>query len=247
MHFLNNMKLTKANPKVSVLIPAYNEKSTILEIIRQVKAVPLNKEIIIIDDFSKDGTREILRNIRDKEVRVLFHDKNYGKGHAIRTGIKAITGDIIIIQDADLEYEPQDYPKLIQPIIEGKTKVVYGTRFPRIKEKFFPFFHYFSLSNPYYAANKILTITANLLYFANITDEPTCYKVFSSDVLKKINLKCEKFEFCPEVTAKVKKAGYNIYEVPIAYHPRSVKEGKKIKLKDAFDAFWTLIKYRFND
>jgi len=241
------MNSSYKNTKISVLIPAYNEEKTILEIINQVKAVPLKKEIIVIDDFSKDKTRKILKEIKDKEVKVLFHDKNYGKGHAIRTGIKAVTGDIIIIQDADLEYDPQDYPKLIKPIVEGKAKVVYGTRFPRKKDKFFPFFHYFSLSNPYYLANKVLTMTSNILYLANITDEPTCYKVFSSDVLKKLNLKCEKFEFCPEATAKVRKAGYKIYEVPIAYHPRSVKEGKKIKLKDAFDAFWTLIKYRFND
>ncbi len=235
------------NIKISVLIPVYNEKNTILEIIKKVKAVPLKKEIIVIDDFSKDGTREILKNIKDEEVRVLFHDRNYGKGHAIRTGIKAVTGDVVIIQDADLEYDPQDYIRLVKPIQEGKAKVVYGTRFPRKKDKFFPFFHYFSLSNPYYLANKILTVTSNILYFANISDEPTCYKVFDTGVLKSINLKCEKFEFCPEVTAKVKKKGYRIYEVPIAYHPRSIKEGKKIKLKDAFDAFWTLLKYRFND
>ncbi len=245
MLFSSNMN--HKNPKISVLIPAYNEKDTILEIIKQVKAVPLKKEIIVIDDFSNDGTREILRKIKDPEVRVLFHEKNYGKGHAIRTGIKAVTGDIVIIQDADLEYDPNDYLKLIKPIVEGDTKVVYGTRFPRKKDKFFPFFHYFSLSNPYYAANKILTITSNILYLTNITDEPTCYKVFTSDVLKNIDLKCEKFEFCPEVTAKVRKAGHKIYEVPISYHPRSVKEGKKIKLKDAFDAFWTLFKYRFNN
>ncbi|MDP1729074.1 MAG: glycosyltransferase family 2 protein [archaeon] len=237
----------KKKPKISVIIPAYNEKNTILDIIKQVKKVPLKKEIIIIDDFSKDGTREILRKISDKEVKVLFHDKNYGKGHAIRTGIKGVIGDIVIIQDADLEYDPQDYVKLIKPITEGKSKVVYGTRFPRKKDKFFPFFHYFSLSNPYYLANKILTMTSNILYFANITDEPTCYKVFDAEVFKNINLKCEKFEFCPEVTAKVRKKGYKIFEVPINYYPRSVKEGKKIKLKDAFDAFWTLFKYRFND
>lgn len=237
----------KTKPLISVIIPAYNEKDTILEIINLVKAVKISKEIIIIDDFSKDGTREILKKIKDKEIKVLFHDKNYGKGQAIRTGISHVTGNIVIIQDADLEYDPQDYPKLIKPIIEGKAKVVYGTRFPRKRDKWFPLFHYFSLSNPYYLANKILTIAADILYFTNITDEPTCYKVFDAEVLKNLNLKCNRFEFCPEATAKARKKGYKIYEVPIRYYPRSIKEGKKIKLKDAFEAMWTLLKYRFKD
>ncbi len=232
---------------LSVIIPAYNEKNTILEIIKRVKKVKLEKEIIIIDDFSTDGTKELLKKIKDPIINVFFHDKNYGKGHAIRTGIKKSKGEIIIIQDADLEYDPKDYYKLIKPIVEGKTKVVYGTRFPRKKEKWFPFFHYFSLSNPYYLANKILTTTTDLLYFTDITDEPTCYKVFSSEVLKDINLKCERFEFCPEVTAKIRKKRYKIYEIPISYNPRSTKEGKKIKFRDAIQAMWVLIKYRFND
>jgi len=233
--------------KVSVIIPVYNEKNTILEIIKRVKKVPLKIEIIVVDDFSKDGTREILKKIKDKQIKLFFHEKNFGKSHAIRTGISHVTGSIVIIQDADLEYNPQDYVKLIKPIVEGRFKVVYGTRFPRKKDKFFPFFQYFSLSNPYYLANKILTLTSNMLYFANISDEPTCYKVFDAGVIKSINLKCERFEFCPEVTAKVRKKGYKICEIPISYCPRSIKEGKKIKLKDAFDAFWTLLKYRFND
>ncbi|MDO8623506.1 MAG: glycosyltransferase family 2 protein [archaeon] len=233
--------------RLSVIIPVYNEKDTILEIIKQVNAVKLSKEIIIVDDFSTDGTREILSKIKDKNIHVLFHEKNYGKSHAIRTGIKEVKGDIIIIQDADLEYDPQDYIKLVKPIEEGITKVVYGTRFPK-KEGHPSLIHpYYDLINPYYAANKILTITANLLYNARITDEPTCYKVFDSEVLKSIDLKSERFEFCPEVTAKVKKKGYNIYEIPISYHPRSVNEGKKIKFKDGIEAIWTLIKYRFSD
>jgi len=234
-------------PLISVIIPAYNEKDTILKIIALVKKVNLSKEIIIIDDFSTDGTREILKNIGDEEIKVIFHDKNYGKGHAIRTGINRVEGKIIVIQDADLEYDPQDYYTLVKPIMQGKTKVVYGTRFPRKKDKFWPFFHYFSIFNPYYLANKILTLTVDTLYWANITDEPTCYKVFDSTVLKSINLKCERFEFCPEVTAKVRKKGYKIYEVPIHYYPRSVEEGKKIKFKDAWEAIWTLIRYRFKD
>jgi len=228
----------KKQTKISVIIPVYNEKDTILEIIKKVKAVKITKEIIVIDDFSKDGTREILRKIKDKSIKVIFHNKNYGKGYAIRTGIKYIAGNIAIIQDADLEYNPEDYYKLIEPIIDGKAKVVYGTRFPKDK-KHPPF------TNLFFLANKILTLTTNILYNAKITDEPTCYKVFKSEVLKDINLKCERFEFCPEVTAKLRKKGLDIYEVPISYNPRSVKEGKKIKFKDAFEAIWTLIKYRF--
>lgn len=226
--------------EISVIIPCYNEKKTILKIIKLVKAVKIDKEIIIVDDFSTDGTRDILKKIKDKEVKIIYQPRNYGKGMAIRTGITHVSGDIIIIQDADLEYDPQDYYKLIEPIVQGKAKVVYGTRFPRGKKR--P-----GLFNPYFMANRILTAAANVLYLARITDEPTCYKVFSSDVLKSINLKCERFEFCPEVTAKVRKLGYKIVEVPIAYYPRSVKEGKKIKLKDAFEAFWVLLKYRFVD
>ncbi|MFH1711518.1 MAG: glycosyltransferase family 2 protein [Nanoarchaeota archaeon] len=227
--------------KLSVIIPVYNEKNTILEIVKQVKKVPFKKEIIIVDDFSKDGTREILRSIKDNEIKVLFHDKNYGKGYAIRTGIREVSGDIIIIQDADLEYDPKDYPKLIRPILERKTGVVYGTRFPKGSKT--PSL----LKNRFFLANRILTITANLLYNAKITDEPTCYKVFRADILKNINLKCKRFEFCPEVTAKVRKKGFKIMEVPINYFPRSVEEGKKIKWRDGLEAIWALIKYRFKD
>jgi glycosyltransferase involved in cell wall biosynthesis len=236
-------------PIISVIIPAYNEKDTIKAIIKKVKAVNIPKEIIIVDDGSKDGTREILRKIKDKEVKVIFHEKNSGKGAALRTGIKYSIGRIIIIQDADLEYDPRDYPKLIKPILTGKFKVVYGTRFPRTtKHPGISFFHpYITLKNPYYLANKILTTTANILYNAKITDEPTCYKIFDADTLKSINLKCKRFEFCPEVTAKVRKKGHKIHEVPIRYYPRSVEEGKKIKLRDGFEAIWALIKYRFVD
>ena len=239
------MKLKRM--KLSVIMPVYNEKDTILEIIRRVKAVKLPKEIMIIDDFSKDGTRDILKKIKDKEIKVFFHERNYGKGHALRTGISHATGDIIIIQDADLEYDPQDYLKLVEPIEKGETKVVYGTRFPKKPGHPSLSSPYYSLFNKFYFANKILTMTANILFGANITDEPTCYKIFHSDVFKNINLKCERFEFCPEVTAKVKKKGYKILEVPISYHPRSVEEGKKIKWKDGLEAIWALIKYRFVD
>jgi glycosyltransferase involved in cell wall biosynthesis len=226
--------------KLSVIVPVYNEKETIREIIKRIKAVKVQKEIIIVDDFSTDGTREILKKIKDKCIKVVFHERNYGKGHAIRTGIKYATGDVVIIQDADLEYDPQDYIKLIEPIKMREAKVVYGTRFPKMKKR--P-----SLFNKFFMANRILTLMANILYRTNITDEPTCYKVFDAKVFKNINLKCEKFEFCPEVTAKVRKKGYKIKEIPISYYPRSVEEGKKIKWKDGFEAIWALIKYRFVD
>ena len=230
-----------ADTTISVVIPVYNEVKTILDIIKKVKAVNIKKEIIIVDDFSDDGTRELLNQIKDKEdkdLKVLFHDKNYGKGHALRTGIMHAAGKIIIIQDADLEYDPQDYPKLIQPILDGHVKVVYGTRFPKDRAR--P-----SLFNKFFLANRILTLTANILYGAGITDEATCYKIFDSSVLKSINLKCERFEFCPEVTAKVKKKHLKIQEVTISYYPRTISEGKKINWKDGFEALWTLIKYRF--
>jgi len=230
---------------LSVIIPAYNEKKTIKEIITKIKSIKIPKEIIIIDDFSIDGTREYLKNLKDKEIKVFFHKKNHGKSHGVRTGIKESTGDIIIIQDADLEYDPQDYYNLVEPIKNGKTKVVYGTRFPKKKGHPSLLHPYQSLFNPFYFGNRILTTLANILYKANITDEPTCYKVFDARVLKSINLKSERFEFCPEVTAKVRKKGYKIYEVPISYNPRTTKEGKKINWKDGIEAIWTLIKYKF--
>lgn len=226
--------------KISVIVPVFNEKNTINEIIRRIKAVNIPKEIIIVDDFSTDGTREYLKNLKDPLVRTFFHEKNLGKGSALRTGIRHIAGDIAIIQDADLEYDPQDYYNLVKPIMQGEYKVVYGTRFPKGRP-------HPSLFSSFYLANRILTLMANTLYRAQITDEPTCYKVFDAKLLKSINLKSTRFEFCPEVTAKIKKRGYKICEVPINYSPRTVEQGKKIKWKDGVEAAWTLIKYKFKD
>ena len=226
--------------KLSIVVPAYNEIKTISKIVKKIKDVKIPKEIIIIDDGSTDGTREFLKKINDPEIIVLFHDFNQGKSSAIRTGIKRVTGNITIIQDADLEYDPNDYTSLIKPITDGSVKVVYGSRFSTPDKR--P-----GLFNPYFAANRILTHMSNILYGANITDEPTCYKVFDSKVLKSLNLKSRRFEFCPEVTAKVRKAGYKILELPISYNPRTQKEGKKIKFSDGLEAIWTLIKYRFID
>lgn len=227
--------------KVSIIIPVYNEENHIEKIIPQVQKAPVDieKEIIIVDDGSTDKTAKILKKYQKfKNIKIIFQTKNKGKGSAIRRGLKETRGEIILIQDADDEYSVQDYPKILEPIIRGKAKVVYGSRFlgkisgMRLQNRL---------------ANKILTFTANILYGLKITDEATAYKVFSKDVIKSINLKCERFEFCPEVTAKIAKRGHKILEVPINYCGRTTASGKKIKLKDAFSAFWTLIKYRFID
>lgn len=227
--------------KLSIVMPVYNEKKTILEILRRVKSIGLGnvkKEIVIVDDYSTDGTREILRNLKDPEIQVIFHERNKGKGSAVRTGIENITGDVMIIQDADLEYYPEDYLKLLDVIKQG-AEVVYGSR---VKHKNFA--HVYNLN---LFALHLLSIMSNVLYGTKITDEPTCYKMFKTDVLKRINLKCTGFEFCPEVTAKVAKLGITIKEIPIRYSPRNIKEGKKINWKDGVEAIWTLIRYRFTN
>ena len=228
--------------KLSIIIPAYNEEKTISEIIRRVKNVKLNgiaKEIVIVDDASTDSTKKILDGISDKSIKVVHHKKNMGKGSAIRTALNYTTGDIILIQDADLEYNPEEYPKLLEPIIEGKFDVVYGSRQLGKRHK------YARLA--YYIAGLSLTALSNILYGINITDEPCGYKVFSSDIIKNVNLRCKRFEFCPEITAKISKKGIKIYEVPSSYNPRSRKEGKKIKFSDWLEAVYTLVKYRFVD
>lgn len=221
---------------LSVLIPAYNEIKSIDTIIAKIQAVDLDKEIIIVDDGSTDGTRERLATYASvPNVRVIHHEKNQGKGAAIRTAISHIRGDIAIVQDADLEYEPQDYLKLI-PVIEGGEKVVYGSRFlnPANRHSYFSF----------YLGGQIVTLLTNVLYNQRLTDEPTCYKVFETKFLQSIPLECHRFEFCPEVTAKVAKRGIRIKEIPINYYPRSVEEGKKISWFDGVEAIWVLLKYR---
>ena len=225
--------------KLSVVIPVYNEVNTIKEVLEVVKKVDIGsveKEIVVVDDCSTDGTFDVLKGL--KEIKLVKHKKNSGKGAAVRTGIKHSTGDIIIIQDADLEYDPNDYSKLIQPIIDGRAKVVYGSRRLKRDDDQYSGFAFF-------VGGVSLTWITNILFSTKITDEPTCYKVFRADVLKKIPLKCKRFEFCPEVTAKVAKRGIKIHEVPISYYPRSVEEGKKIRWTDWVEAVWTLIKYRF--
>ncbi len=224
--------------KLSILIPIYNERATILEIVKRVQAVPFEKEIIAVDDGSTDGTRELLPQIEQEGVIVLRHDRNQGKGAAIRTALTRATGDIIVIQDADLEYDPRDYGQLIQPIEEGRVKVVYGSRFLGARMAMF-FWHML--------ANKMLTLMTNILYDAILSDMETGYKAFRADVIKSIPFRSRRFEFEPEITAKVLKRGNRIYEVPISYYGREYSEGKKIGMRDGFVAIWTLLKYRFVD
>ena len=224
--------------KLSILIPIYNECTTVLEIIKRVQAVPFEKEIIAIDDGSVDGTRNLLPQAEKDGVIVLYHDHNQGKGAAIQTGLKRATGDIIVIQDADLEYDPRDYTQLVQPIMEGRAKVVYGSRFlgPRMAMFFW-----------HMLANKSLTLMTNLLYDAILSDMETGYKAFRADIIKGMTLRSRRFDFEPEVTAKVLKRKIRIFEVPISYYGREYTEGKKIGMKDGFVAIWTLLKYRFVD
>ncbi len=225
--------------KLSVIMPVFNEESTIEEILKQVRAVGLADEIIIVDDGSTDRTRELLKLQESQPgTVVIFHDRNQGKGAAVRTGFDRATGDILLIQDADLEYDPRDYPMLIRPIVEGRVKVVYGSRFlgPR---KAMLFWHMLG--------NKFLTLLTNVLYNAILSDMETCYKVFRADVIKGMPLRSKRFEFEPEITAKVLKRRYRIFEVPISYYGREYDEGKKISWRDGPKAAWTLIKYRFMD
>lgn len=225
---------------LSVIIPVYNEVKNIEEIIKRVKARRLASEIIIVDDGSQDGTRDILKKLDGKgKVRVILHEKNQGKGAAVVTGMKAATGDILIIQDVDLEYDPRDYPALLQPIKEGLADVVYGSRFLGGAHRVTMFWHQ--------VANQLLTFMTNILYDSILTDMETGYKVFRREVIEGMKIRSKRFNFEPEFTAKILKRKYRIFEVPITFNPRDYAEGKKIKLKDAFEAVWALIRYRFFD
>lgn len=221
--------------RVSVIVPVYNEAAHVDELLQAIHASPVKKEIIIVDDGSTDGTREKLQALSPSDdVTVVFHERNYGKGAAIRTALAYARGEYILIQDSDLEYDPQDYAALLQPLEEGRANVVYGVR-PDRPERGLRFF----------LGAKFLTHLTNLLYGAGIHDEATCYKVVRRSVLLRLRLDCQRFEFCPEVTAKLCRMGEKIAEVPISYNPRSTMEGKKIRHSDGWLAIWTLIRYRF--
>lgn len=223
--------------KLSVIIPVYNEKRTIRPLLDRIGRVPIpvEKEVIIVDDGSTDGTRRVLEGLPSTSAIILFHKVNRGKGAAVKTGLEIASGDIVLIQDGDLEYDPSEYPKLIQPILDQKTRVVYGSRIlGKNRASYFR----------YYWGGRFLSLLTSCLYGIRVTDEPTGYKVFDSVLLKGLELECKGFEFCPEVTAKVSRLGQAITEVPISYTPRSIHEGKKIRWIDGVIALWTLFKYR---
>lgn len=225
---------------LSVIIPVYNEKLTIDEVLRRVEAVPVEKEIVVVDDFSTDGTSEILSQVckGQSNLTVVRHERNMGKGAALRTGIGRAQGSMIIIQDADLEYDPAEYPKLIKPILDGKADVVYGSRFVGGEEhRVLYFWHYLG--------NRLLTLLSNMFTNLNLTDMETGYKVFRADIIKRINLEQDRFGFEPEVTAKVARMGCRVYEVGISYSGRTYAEGKKIGWKDGIQAVWCIMKYGF--
>jgi glycosyltransferase involved in cell wall biosynthesis len=225
---------------LSVVIPVYNEVNNISEILKRVQAQKLANEIVVVDDGSADGTRTVLQELDGKKkVRVILHERNQGKGAAVMTGIKAAKGDLLLIQDADLEYDPRDYPELIKPINEGIADVVYGSRFLGGPRRVAMYWHML--------ANKLLTAMTNILYDTILTDMETGYKVFRRSVIEGMSIHAKRFDFEPEFTAKILKRHYRIFEVPITFNPRDYSEGKKIKLKDAFSAVWTLLKYRLVD
>ena len=229
--------------KISVIVPVYNEKATVAEILRRVAATHIPHEIVVVDDGSTDGSREILQNLEAKgdipNLKVIYHPRNMGKGAAVRTALQHVTGDVIIIQDADLEYDPEHYPILLEPIRKGLADVVYGSRFLGAPRRPILFWNM--------VANKILTLVTNILFNTILSDMETGYKVFRREVVENMPLHARGFEFEPEFTAKVLKRGYRFFEVPIAFNPRTYEEGKKIRAKDGIIAIWTLLKYRFVD
>ena len=228
-----------ADPLLSVVMPVYNERATLEEIVGRVLAVPVRSELIAVDDGSTDGSREILERLaKQRGFRVVFQERNQGKGAAVRRGIAEAKGDVIVVQDADLEYSPEEYPELLDLIVKGKADAVFGSRFIG-RHRCFLFTHYL--------ANKFLNLVTNVLYNTTMTDMETCFKAVRADVLKAIPLKSNRFGIEPEITAKLFKRGARVYEVPITYEGRDYSEGKKITWRDGFPALWTLIKYRFTD
>ena len=223
---------------LSVIVPVFNERSTVAEVIRRIRAVelPVDVEVIVVDDGSSDGTDKVLGALGDSTVRVINHPQNRGKGAAIRTGLAQVRGDLVLVQDADLEYDPADWVKLLEPILRGKSRVVYGSRFTGERKNMLPL---------HWIGNRFLSLVTNLLYSSTMSDMETCYKLFDRAVLEGITIQSDRFDFEPEITAKILRRGHRIYEVPISYAGREPDEGKKITWRDGFGALKTLVKYRF--
>ncbi len=227
--------------KLSIVMPVFNERNTIKEILRRVRRVDLGeleREIVVVDDGSSDGTRDILAMEEDSVTRVIYHAENGGKGAAVRTGFAAATGDLILIQDADLEYDPEDYPNLLEPVLKGKAQVVYGSRFTGPRKNML-FWHF--------VGNRFLALVTNILYNTTLSDMETCYKLFTREALEGVELRSSHFDIEPEITAKILKKKIRIFEVPISYAGREIEEGKKITWRDGIPAMWALIKFRFVD
>jgi glycosyltransferase involved in cell wall biosynthesis len=229
-------KIDQKNFKLSVVIPVFNERETVADLVAAVEATPFRKEIIVVDDGSSDGTRDVLANMQDIGLKVVLHEKNMGKGAALQTGFSHASGDIIIIQDADLEYDPAEYPVLLKPILDGKADVVYGSRFAgHGAHRVLYFWHYIG--------NRFLTLMSNFFTNINLTDMETCYKVFTREALAGIEIREKRFGFEPEITAKMARKKLRIYEVPISYYGRTYEEGKKIDWRDGVRAIWCILKY----
>jgi dolichol-phosphate mannosyltransferase len=222
--------------KLSVIIPCYNERETILEVVRRVQSIGLDVEIVIVDDGSTDGTQQVLQGLKFDNCRVLLHDRNRGKGAAIRTALREVKGDAVVVQDADLEYDPRDLRTLMSTLAANGTSVVYGSRNLKGNVRSY---------STFYWGGRVVSWLTTLLYGCHITDEPTCYKMFRANLIKSLDLKSEGFDFCPEITAKVLRLGHKIVEVPISYSPRNFAEGKKIRWTDGLRAIWVLVRYRF--
>ncbi len=224
---------------LSVIVPVYNERATVAEIIRRMRAVsiPLALDIIVVDDGSTDGTDKILATLQDSTVRLISHERNRGKGAAIRTGLEQARGDLLLVQDADLEYDPDDWNRLLEPALRGRAEVVYGSRFTGERKNMLPL---------HWIGNRFISLVTNVLYSSTLSDVETCYKLMSRDVLAGMKIEASRFEFEPEITAKILRRGYRIYEVPISYAGREFSEGKKITWRDGFTALWTLVRYRFS-